>query len=181
SSFAVTVSVLPTVPATPAGPAQVDIATTPGSNYSTSAGNASYGWHLAPPTAGTIAGTSETAVVTWSSSFTGNAEISVKGQNACGESAWSTVKTTQVINTTGINEDAASIQVITKDGSVSLVMNTNTEQARVKLLDLSGRILLNTTIPGQGTQLISQDLKPGIYFLVIDAGNTSLKKKILVN
>ena len=182
SSFAVTVSVLPTVPATPAGPNQVDIALTPSSNYSTSAGNTSYGWHLNPAAAGTIAGSSETAVVTWSSSFTGNAEISVKGQNACGESAWSTVKTTQVMNTTGLTEDASGIRVISGEstGHITLLLNTIAPQADVSLLDISGRILLHTQVPGQGTQLINQQLRPGIYIIVIRAGDSFLKKRILI-
>ncbi len=182
SSFAVSVAALPTVPATPDGPAQVDVATTPASNYSTSAGNASYAWHLVPPTAGTIAGTSETAVVTWSLSFTGNAEISAKGQNGCGESAWSTVKTTQVMNTTGINEEASGIRVVSGEsaGNITLLLNTNAPQADVSLLDISGRILLHTQVPGQGTQLINQQLRPGIYIIVIRAGDSFLKKRILI-
>jgi len=48
------------------------------------------------------------------------------------------------------------------------------------LLDLSGRVLLNTTIAGQGTQLINHQLKAGIYIIVVDAGSSKLKKKILV-
>jgi hypothetical protein len=106
----------------------------------------------------------------------------VKALNSCGESAWSAVKTTEVLNTTGIGEDVAGIRIITGEsaGNLSLAMNTSANQATVMLLDLSGRVLVKTTIPGQGTYPIGQNLKSGIYILVVEAGNSILKKKILV-
>jgi hypothetical protein len=182
SSLQVTVKTVPSMPSMPDGPAQVDIQNTTTSDYSTSAGADSYAWELSPPTAGTISGTTENAQVTWNTSFTGNAEISVKGTNSCGESVKSPVKTTQVINTTGMDEDASGIRVITSgsNGYISVIMNTSANQANVKLLDLSGRLLVNTSIPGQGTHQINQQVKPGVYIIVVDAGLSKLNKKILV-
>ncbi|MEI6060401.1 MAG: choice-of-anchor V domain-containing protein [Bacteroidota bacterium] len=182
SSTAIAVSPVPLTPATPDGPAQVNIQNTMACDYTTTGTADSYVWQLSPAGAGTISGTTLTGHVAWNTSFIGNAQITVKAQNSCGESAFSPAKTVQVLNTTGVDENAASIRVITgqPEGSISLVMNTSVNQARVQLLDLSGRVLLNTTIPGQGTQQISQNLKPGIYILVVDAGDSSLRKKILV-
>jgi hypothetical protein len=59
-------------------------------------------------------------------------------------------------------------------------MNTTASQASVKLLDLSGRLLVNTSIPGQGTHQLNQQVKPGVYIIVVDAGILKLNKKILV-
>ncbi|MEN8226051.1 MAG: T9SS type A sorting domain-containing protein [Bacteroidota bacterium] len=45
----------------------------------------SYVWALAPEEAGTITGTTEDATVTWSETYTGTADITVQGINACGD------------------------------------------------------------------------------------------------
>ena len=170
------------MPSMPDGPAQVNVQNTTTSDYSTSTGADSYVWQIDPPTAGTISGTTENAQVTWNTSFIGTAEISVKGVNSCGESVTSPVKTTQVLNTTGIDEDAAGIRVVTSgsNGYISVIMNTTASKAIVKLLDLSGRLLVNTSIPGQGTYQINQQVKPGVYIIVVDAGISKLNKKIMV-
>ncbi len=178
----ITVSPLPPVPAMPDGPAMVNMQNTAASDFTTSTVADSYTWQLLPLASGSISGTTATAHVTWNSSFIGSALVTVKGVNACGSSASSAVKTVQVLNTTGLGEDASGIKVITGEsqGYVSLEMNTAASQANVMLLDLSGRVLVNTTVAGQGTQLISRQLKAGIYIIMIDAGSSRLKKKILV-
>jgi hypothetical protein len=181
SSLAVTVNSVPLTPAAPGGPAMVDLNHFTTSNYTTAASAVSYVWQINPASAGTISGTTATATVTWNASFMGYAEISVKGLNSCGESAWSPVTTTQVINTTGIDKNDAAIRVITETGgNLTLIMNTEAHEANLMLFDISGRILLKTTIPGQGTQQINNHLNPGVYFIVVEAGSVNLKKKILV-
>ena len=47
-------------------------------------GSASYIWEISPAGAGTISGTGTTGTVIWDDSFSGNASISVRGQNSCG-------------------------------------------------------------------------------------------------
>lgn len=49
----------------------------------------SYSWVLYPPEAGSIAGTSNPVAVAWDEYFHGNAWIKVKGNNGCGEGAFS--------------------------------------------------------------------------------------------
>ena len=182
SNLSVSVGSVPAIPATPDGPSMVNLQNTTTSNYTTSTGANSYIWQLNPATAGTIAGNSENALVTWNLSFIGNAEISVHGVNSCGDGPWSVVKTTQVINTTGIDENDASIRVNSglTNGNFSLVMNTEAQQAKVVLLDLAGRQMLKTTISGQGIHTIEHQLKPGIYIILVEAGSTVLKQKILI-
>jgi hypothetical protein len=182
SNLLVSVSTVPSAPATPDGPALVNLQNTLTSDYTTSTGADSYIWELSPAEAGTISGSTETAQVSWNTAFNGNAEISVRGVNSCGESIISPVFTTQVINTTGISDDKVAINAFqsTLSGYLTLVMNTNVSQGRLMMMDLSGRILLNTTIAGQGTQQISHQLKAGVYVVVVEAGKARLNKKILV-
>ncbi len=183
SNFTVSsIGLLPATPSTPTGPSQVNLLNTMMSDYSTSAGADSYVWQISPAAAGVISGTTATAQVTWNMAFTGNVDISVKGQNACGISGWSPVETVHVINTTGLGDDASGIRVMAgeSNGYLTFEMNTNANQASVMILDISGRVLLNTTIAGQGRQQISHQLKAGVYIVIVEAGNSRLNRKILV-
>jgi hypothetical protein len=182
SNLLVSVNTVPSAPTTPNGPTLVNLQNTPSSEYTTSTGADSYVWQISPADAGTISGTTATAQVSWNTAFNGNAEISVKGMNSCGESASSPVFTTQVINTTGISDDIIAINAFqgSSAGYLTLVMNTDVSQGRLMMMDLSGRILLNTTVAGQGTQQIGHQLKAGVYVVVVEAGKARLNKKILV-
>jgi hypothetical protein len=181
SSTTLVVQPLPATPAIPDGPSLVNVQNTLTSDYTTSAGYDSYIWQLTPVTAGTISGTTALAQVTWNSGFIGYAEIKAKVNTSCGESAWSPVKITQVLNTTGTIVDASDIKVITgADGNITLEMNTSVKMATVMLVDMSGNALLNTSVPGKGTHQLLRNLKPGVYIIFVDAGTNTLKKKILV-
>ncbi len=182
TSFPLAVGLLPSIPSAPDGPSMVNLQNTTASDYTTSAGADSYLWQLTPASAGSISGTTAIATVTWSTGYTGVAEITVKGLNSCGESVSSAAKSTQVLNTTSVDENSAAIRVISagSNGFITIQMNTNASQASVLLLDISGKVLCNTRIPGQGTHQIGQNLKAGVYLLVVEAGTSILKKKILV-
>ncbi|MCK5838380.1 MAG: hypothetical protein KAG99_00970, partial [Bacteroidales bacterium] len=90
-------------PATPTGPDYVDIYYTPTSEYSTtgSVNATSYFWVLSPVEAGSIAGTEEVAQVTWGTDYLGEAIVSVKGVNPCGEGEFSEGLVVMVDNTVG--------------------------------------------------------------------------------
>jgi hypothetical protein len=183
SNKMLTVNTVPATPAIPDGPSLVNVQNTPNSNYSTTTTADSFIWELSPANAGSISGTSATAAVTWSNSYIGNAEVRVKGVNPCGEGAWSLVKFTQVINTTGVDELTAGIKVITggANNQTAIVMNTEVREAKLMILDITGRVMLNTTIPGTGTYKINQQLKSGVYIVTVKAGSSVLNQKIFIN
>lgn len=52
-----------------------------------------YVWNITPTQAGIITGSGTTAIVDWSSTFTGNVSITVAGKNACGQGPASFAKT----------------------------------------------------------------------------------------
>ena len=88
----VTLLTLPETPAMPEGETSLcfgEYQTVYSTNGSTNSD--SYSWMLDPADAGTIDGDGLTATVTWDEAFTGDAEISVAGVNACGESEFSDV------------------------------------------------------------------------------------------
>jgi len=52
-------------------------------------GATAYVWALSPANAGTITGTTSSATVDWSNTFTGTASVTVKGTNSCGSGVFS--------------------------------------------------------------------------------------------
>ncbi|NTW25726.1 MAG: hypothetical protein HGA37_13595, partial [Lentimicrobium sp.] len=79
----------PGLPARPTGP--VLHCQGPGiTDYSTSgsSGAATYEWQLIPSSAGALSINGPHASITWSASFSGLAQLSVRGINACGTSSW---------------------------------------------------------------------------------------------
>jgi len=182
SQLSVTVNDVPEAPATPSGPSLVNLQNTSSSNFTTTGVAVSYVWQISPSNAGTITGSTATAQVTWNLAFQGNAEIKVKGVNPCGDGALSIAKTVTLVNTTGVEDIAAGIRVYGQPGGyIRFEMNTNLDQANIKVLDLSGRLITNTVIAGRGTQQLNQNLNTGIYLIVIEAGKSIVKKKIFVN
>ncbi len=181
SLLAIAVNTIPDVPATPQGPANVNLENTATSSYSTTGVASLFSWQILPANAGTISGTGTAAQVTWNNAFHGVAQLQVKAMNGCGESEWSTAFAVQVINTTGLNNKTEDIVVRTSEsGYITLDMNTDADQANIMLIDLSGRMLLNTTVAGTGTQQLNQQLKSGIYIVAVQAGNFQFRKKILI-
>ena len=182
SNFPISVGLPPSTPSVPSGPAMVNLQNTVSSNFTTSASADAYVWQLSPASAGTISGSGATSLVSWNNAFIGNAEIKVKDSNTCGESAWSPAKIVQVLNTTGIVEYASDIIVNSSQsaGHITLTLNTDANQAHVVLYDLTGRIILKTSIPGSGTQQLDHQLKAGVYIIAIEAGGSIFKKKIVV-
>jgi len=95
------------------------------------------------------------------------------------------VKSTLVVQeqtTTGITNFASGMKVFaTPGGNLNLEMNTEVNQAKVMIHDLSGRLILSTSIPGKGSSQLNQNLQTGVYLVVVEAGKSVMKKKIFVN
>ena len=82
-----------------------------------------------------------------------------------------------------IEENVAGIKVITADANqpITLIMSTEASVANVMVFDLSGKVIVNTTIPGVGTHKIDQQLKSGVYIVSVKAGSQVLNQKIFIN
>ncbi|MEI6697147.1 MAG: PKD domain-containing protein [Bacteroidota bacterium] len=86
-SLLITINPLPLKPSTPTGTTSL-CENNINSNYSSTGSlyAVSYLWSISPASAGTITGTSTTAIVDWTNTYTGTAKISLIGINACGNS-----------------------------------------------------------------------------------------------
>lgn len=97
ASLDIVVGNTPAAPAAIDGPSTVCVVST---TYSTTGSNGatSYTWTLTPAEAGTISGTGPSAIVTWSTAYTGPAIVSVTATNACGTSTATTLNATKLPN-----------------------------------------------------------------------------------
>ncbi len=184
SSLVLTVGTIPGASSTPAGPDQVDLAFTPTSTYTAAAVPSASGctWDISPAGAGTISGTGLTATVTWGS-FLGTANIRARATNSCGDGTWSTVKQTQVINTTGIRDETASgIRVFPSPsrGQFNIEMKGSSETAFFRILSPTGVELHSGRIPGNGISSVDVQLPSGLYILAIEVNGETVKKKLLI-
>jgi large repetitive protein len=176
----------PGVTAAVSGPDVVNLNTVTTSQYSTTGASdaTSYQWELTPVTSGSISGNGITATVTWNTGYLGTAQIRAMGVNACGNGQWSAVKSTEVINTTGIaepgSESALKIYPSPSSGSFTVDLSGIKGIAKFRLLDTSGHELYNTNLPGEEATKLEYPLSPGLYLVLVDDGNKILRQKLLI-
>jgi len=126
----ITVMPLPASPAKPTGPEFIDLYTTLQSNYNTigSASALSYEWTLSPSDAGnlTVSGNGLDCTVDWLSTYTGQANLKVKGINDCGEGDFSELLAVNVANTFGLDENESGL-------GIAVYPNPNSGNFRIEL------------------------------------------------
>jgi hypothetical protein len=167
------------------GPALVDLATVVTTDYTTPGASAatSYQWELSPAGAGTISGTGLTSTVSWNGSFLGVAQVRVKAMNDCGEGGWSEVKSTEVINTTGIAEigiaQGMKVYPSPSSGAFTVALNGFNGQAKLRILDTTGHELYTASLPGNEATKFELPLSSGIYVLLVEDGTQTLRQKLI--
>lgn len=186
SSLAISVATAPGQSATPAGPDIVDLVSVTSSEYTTTGAlnGETYQWELVPAAAGTISGSGLTGTVTWNNAYLGMAEIRVKASSACGEGAWSLVKQTEVLNTTGIVEgsDKFNLNVYPNpsNGAFTLEPNWDADRLTLLILDASGRQITSRQVDGRTASKIELNVYPGVYLMILTDGIQTAKKKLFI-
>jgi len=183
-SVSVGVLPLPGIPQAPAGPDTVDLKTVINTDYITAGGVSanSYTWDISPYNAGTISGSGTTGTVAWSANFLGTAVITVKAANSCGESSWSSGKTTFVENSlTGIDEELNQTEHVIypnpSTGSFHISLGTKSD---LSVFTVSG--IMVAFIQDFITGSIDLGHCPkGIYILLIESpGQKAIREKIVI-
>ncbi len=129
--------------------------------------------------------TTNTWTFGWIAPAAGTGAVTFYGafaRNYTGVTTLSTLTVQEVI-TTGIDKNIATASLTARqvNGFISVGLNMSAGQAKISVFDISGRQLYNSTISGSGTQQIDQQFKPGVYIILVKAGATVLKRKIMVN
>jgi hypothetical protein len=192
ASHSVQISVfpLPLVPESPSGPTFVDLFYTQTSTYTTSGGaNVQiYSWMIQPNWAGSIDSEGTECVVSWDPGFLGVAQISVKGINDCGESAYSEPLEVTVGNTVGFDEPDRSPSILIipnpSQGAFRTEMGgLDHEVISVRILDATGNLIVNESVAiSGGTFSKMYHLRQkGVYFIHITGAQWKEVRKIVIN
>jgi hypothetical protein len=160
------------------GPSSVD--TYPGlpSAFSSSPSTfaTSYEWRLEPAEAGIISGSGLTGMVTWSTAYTGNAQVSVRGVNECGAGSYSQNYVVAVYSSQSIGEKTAitgiKLYPNPNDGIFVLQLTSRAEQEiSFRISTSGGNQVLDSkeSIPAGPYQksFNLSTLPGGTYYLVI--------------
>ncbi|NVO20909.1 MAG: T9SS type A sorting domain-containing protein [Bacteroidetes bacterium] len=182
---AITISLLPGIPAAISGPSSVDLVSVTTSQYATTGATdaTSYTWDLTPANSGTIAGTGVTSTVTWNPSYLGLASIKVKAVNTCGDGEWSGIKEVQVSNSTGIIQTSINNVLIypsPNDGNFSIDLQAVKGDVTVRIMNTSGAELYSKTYTGNCIVPVQVQLASGVYFLMLETGTNVTKSKLVI-
>jgi hypothetical protein len=172
---------MPTTPQAPVGPDTLCITTdsTAIFNISPAAGAWSYEWLVVPVEAGSITSDSTNATLHWASGWEGQAEISVRSWNDCGNSEWSEVKTSWAYSCLGIPWNPVSgirhlyIFPNPAGDEIHFKYQLSNISYQISIYDLYGRKQAEINIPtGQGQTRIDVSAYPsGIYVAVLKDEN----------
>ena len=184
---------VPSLLAKPTGPEYVDLFTATAKQYSTtgSVTASSYEWRLTPPEAGTLT-VSESGLdctVDWLATFTGQAELKVKGFNNCGEGDYSELLDINVANTFGIaeNESGLNIVVFPNPGNGKFQVDLTSDKSIktvIKLLTPFGEPVWGPVEVGINRKLTLPihvpALADGIYLLQFETNKGISYRKIII-
>ncbi len=188
-SIPVLVNILP-VTMIPQGPAEIDLYKVLSSDYSVPAFEGStYIWQLLPAEAGSITGNGASATSNWNSAFRGEATITLKVVNNCGESNWSDPLTMHVFSSLGIGELKGNI-------GINLSPNPNSGDFKVEVLT-KGKSKLDIMIVNSAGSIVFESkgiisdgkyvetmhlkLSAGNYNLIVTGENGNATLKFVVN
>lgn len=167
----------PVSPVRPTGPDTVLCTVlTPQSIYTTRAAMLAdgYDWQLLPPQAGTAESTDTSVVVTWSTTYEGNATLKVRSLNTCGTSFWSDSLTLQVRTCIGIDETEGNVFRVWPNpasGKIRLSLPAGEIPATISVYNCYGQELIKTVHVSQVVEADVSTLPAGIYF--VKASNAS--------
>ncbi|MGE4541865.1 MAG: T9SS type A sorting domain-containing protein [Bacteroidales bacterium] len=164
---------MPATPQPPTGPDTLCHTVDSTSVYQIAGDSTAWGYHwlLEPAEAGTITADSLQAMVKWNSSYQGPAHISAATWNDCGESAWSTAKTTMVYSCVGMPEqkdtglEVAVYPNPAKDYIIfEMQANKSAVSTPINIFDIYGRKVASLPMVSGKAVLDVRSFSSGIYF-----------------
>jgi hypothetical protein len=129
--------------------------------------------------------TTKTWSFSWIAPVAGTGQVTFYGamaRNFPGATTLTSLVVKEALTTTGLPENATADNVNASgiNGSITVVLNTKANKAKISVFDLSGRQLFSTSVSGQGFYQLDQSFKTGIYIIMVQTDKAFFKKKIMV-
>lgn len=189
----ITVLTPPAAPATPAGPDYVDIYISTQSEYLTTGSPMAetYYWSLEPESAGTLTIDEDglNCTVDWVSTYTGQAELKVQGNNDCGIGIYSQALIISVGNSFGIDDNTTGVGIALYPNPNSGVFHIElmTDQkirTTVRIFNAAGEPAWGSyqfEVNGKMTLPVNlENLPGGMYMLQVETERGMANKKIIL-
>ena len=161
------------------GDTEVDVRLMPSSTYSTDNAPwvADYSWSIEPQEAGTLTEEQRTATVVWSETYKGEAIISVRAENNCGQSEKTLAIT--VKNSTDVNEYATEAKVYPNPTNGIVTIEALNLQ-RLTVVNALGQTVYDRETAGDRAQIEMTQFGTGTYLIRIQTENGMTIKRINV-
>ena len=182
---------MPQTPNQPSGPDTLCYTTDSTSKYEINTANGAWGyeWQIEPEEAGTIIQDSLLAYITWNQQYEGEVAVSVRSFNDCGNSDWSTEKTTYVYNCVRIekiNTAGYALQVYPNPAKSSFEIRCSIfdiQEGIIEIYDVFGKKVKEIILPkGQTKAKVNvENWRKGLYLIKASNGkNYYESQKVLI-
>jgi hypothetical protein len=179
------------VPSKPQGLSDVDLYVLGVSDYTIPAATyaQTYVWQLLPVEAGIVSGNTTTGHIVWNSTYRGNASLTVKSINNCGESTWSETKSIKVFSTLGIEDISKNIGLIVSpnpnNGTFALKVSTPLKgELSIRITSASGVVVYEKTgiqTDGNYSEAMNLKIAQGNYTITVSNAEGYAVKKFVVS
>jgi gliding motility-associated-like protein len=188
-SLTIYVDPLPPAPGIPEGETSVTNTVVSSEYMATGTVEASnYDWRIVPENAGEIEliGNGSTCIINWNENFTGQVQLSVRGENQCGYGEFSSPL---IINVTESGLDPGIINVFTPNGDGindywKIPILVDFPEARIKIFNRNNRLIIEYrgSDPSWNGTVNGSPVPMGNYFYVIELaeGETPIKGYVTV-
>jgi len=185
----ITVITDPEQAATPEGENEVCTNFGEPTQYTTAgaAGADTYTWELSPTDAGTISGNGTSITVDWTMNWEGTAVLKVRGENDCGEGAFSADFEILCSVCTGIDETvlnkAINIYPNPTNGNLNIKLAEKLGKVDISVVNVLNETMINLSEDIRFEKTMSldlSDLSSGLYFVRIKSANAEFIKKIVL-
>ncbi len=145
-------------------------------------------WLLEPEFAGSVTMIHDTVInVSWAATFSGFANLRVRGENSCGFGAYSETFSIEVLDCTGISEISPAISVYPNPASSYLIIDPSNQisgMATISVYDLPGNIIFETresVVSDQPLVIGLSELVNGVYLVrMVINSEVILSRKIKI-
>jgi len=146
-----------------------------------------YDWNVDPVEAGTFTVNGTIGTITWNTSFTGIATISVRAINNCGDGLYSDGFEVTVDYIVGIpepsEEDILSVYPNPNNGSFNIIAYMDMQHARINVYNIVGEKVysqLSSLTSGETINIGLEGYPKGLYVLSIETDNFGYTEKLII-